>query len=69
VKCLAALLAVLMAAPAAALAGPPMLSPDRITRHLRVLASDAFEGRAPASAGEDKSIPDRPHRQPPRATP
>ena len=28
------------------------ISADRIAGHVQILASDAFEGRAPASAGE-----------------
>ena len=29
---------------------------DNVAAHLRVLASDEFEGRAPATPGEDKTI-------------
>jgi len=29
---------------------------DNVAAHLRTLASDAFEGRAPATAGEDKTV-------------
>lgn len=36
-------------------AGPP-LSPPAIAQHVRILASDAFEGRAPVSAGESKTL-------------
>jgi Zn-dependent M28 family amino/carboxypeptidase len=36
-------------------AGPP-LSPAAIAQHVRVLASDAFEGRAPVSPGETKTL-------------
>jgi len=32
------------------------ISADNLARHVRVLASDAFEGRAPATAGEEKTI-------------
>ncbi|PPJ41471.1 MULTISPECIES: M28 family metallopeptidase [unclassified Pseudoxanthomonas] len=32
------------------------ISADNLSRHVRVLASDAFEGRAPATPGEDKTI-------------
>ncbi|UOV00612.1 M28 family metallopeptidase [Pseudoxanthomonas mexicana] len=32
------------------------INPDHLSRHVRVLASDAFEGRAPATAGEEKTI-------------
>ena len=45
--------------------GPGPLSPSRVTEHvdvarlsehIRVLASDAFQGRGPATPGEDKTI-------------
>jgi Zn-dependent M28 family amino/carboxypeptidase len=39
----------------AAPAGPP-LAPAAIAQHVRELASDAFEGRAPASEGETKTL-------------
>lgn len=40
-----------------ALAAPPaVVDPNKITEHVRVLASDEFEGRAPASAGEKKTL-------------
>lgn len=32
------------------------ISQDELLRNIKVLASDAFEGRAPASAGEEKTI-------------
>ncbi len=32
------------------------ISGDRLAEHLRVLASDGFEGRAPATAGEEKTV-------------
>jgi hypothetical protein len=32
------------------------IDPLRLAAHIRTLASDAFEGRAPASAGETKTI-------------
>ena len=32
------------------------ISPDNLSRHVRVLASDEFEGRAPATRGEEKTI-------------
>lgn len=32
------------------------INPDHLSRHVRVLASDEFEGRAPATAGEEKTI-------------
>lgn len=37
-----------------ALYGP--ISSQRISDHVRILASDAFEGRAPGTAGEDKTV-------------
>ena len=48
----------LLAAPAAAQipSAPIKVDPDRITRDVRTLASDAFEGRAPGTAGEAKTI-------------
>lgn len=33
-----------------------VIESDRLTAHVRVLASDAFEGRAPGSAGEEKTV-------------
>jgi Zn-dependent M28 family amino/carboxypeptidase len=35
-------------------AGP--ISPDDIARHVQVLASDSFQGRAPSSPGEEKTV-------------
>jgi Zn-dependent M28 family amino/carboxypeptidase len=32
------------------------ISADNLSRHVRILASAEFEGRAPASAGEDKTV-------------
>lgn len=32
------------------------INPDNLSRHVRVLASDEFEGRAPATPGEEKTI-------------
>jgi len=43
------------AAPLAA-AGPTALSAGRILAHTKILASDEFEGRAPASPGEEKTV-------------
>ena len=37
-------------------AAAPEFTPDGFARHIRVLASDEFEGRAPASPGEKKSV-------------
>ncbi len=49
------------AAALALLAGPtlaadPVFSPDRLIAHVKVLASDDFEGRGPATAGETKTL-------------
>jgi hypothetical protein len=33
-----------------------IIEPEKLTAHVRVLASDAFEGRAPASIGEEKTV-------------
>ncbi|HEY0413726.1 MAG TPA: M28 family metallopeptidase [Allosphingosinicella sp.] len=42
---------------AAAMAQPSAtFDPARLSEHIRVLASDAFEGRGPATAGETKSV-------------
>ena len=32
------------------------ITPEGILKHIRVLASDEFEGRAPATPGEQKSL-------------
>ena len=53
------LLAALAAAPLLAAAAPalqPIPDPARLTADVKVLASDAFEGRGPATTGEDKTI-------------
>jgi Zn-dependent M28 family amino/carboxypeptidase len=34
----------------------PAADPARLSEHIRILASDAFEGRGPATAGEDKAL-------------
>ena len=44
-----------------ALAGPvlaaqPRIDPSRLSEHIRVLASDAFEGRGPATRGETRTV-------------
>ena len=52
-KSFAATLALLLAAPA--MAGDS-ISPDRLAETVKVLASDAFEGRAPGTAGETKTV-------------
>lgn len=41
---------------AAAIAQPPAVSAERIREDVRVLASDAFEGRGPGEAGEQKTV-------------
>jgi Zn-dependent M28 family amino/carboxypeptidase len=49
--------AVLFAVPVALLAQQGHgVDPARMTEHVKVLASDEFEGRAPASAGEEKTV-------------
>ncbi|MFC4309148.1 M28 family metallopeptidase [Steroidobacter flavus] len=53
----AALSGALALVTASALAAPSsVIDPEKITGHVRVLASDEFEGRAPASAGEKKTV-------------
>src|SRR5215831_1067733 len=32
------------------------ITPDGLLKHIRTLASDEFEGRAPATAGEEKTV-------------
>lgn len=39
-----------------ALAQAPQFSAERLTQDIRTLSSDAFEGRGPATAGEEKTI-------------
>ncbi len=34
----------------------PAVSPQRLSDHVRMLASDGFEGRGPGTAGEEKSV-------------
>ncbi len=41
---------------AAAIAQPSVISAERIREDVRVLASDAFEGRGPGEAGEQKTV-------------
>jgi len=55
------LLACLLATtiPASAIAATPIepvFSPQRLSGHIRILSSDAFEGRGPATAGETKTV-------------
>jgi Zn-dependent M28 family amino/carboxypeptidase len=47
--------ALIAAAPLAAQSTTPF-EPARLAKHIQVLSSDAFEGRAPASVGEKKTI-------------
>ncbi|WP_454886794.1 M28 family metallopeptidase [Sphingomonas oryzagri] len=54
---LACLLATTMsAATIAAKPVEPVFSPQRLSGHIRILSSDAFEGRGPATAGETKTV-------------
>ena len=32
------------------------ITPEGLLKHIRILASDEFEGRAPATAGEQKTV-------------
>jgi Zn-dependent M28 family amino/carboxypeptidase len=43
-------------AAAAAAQAPIAIAPQRLSDHVKILASDAFEGRGPATAGESKTI-------------
>ncbi len=45
-----------MSVSAALMAATPTFDGKRISRDVKVLASDAYEGRGPATAGEDKTI-------------
>ena len=40
----------------AATGATPPLDPARVVQDVKTLSSDAFEGRAPASAGEVKTV-------------
>ncbi|MBX3481478.1 MAG: M28 family peptidase [Caulobacter sp.] len=42
--------------PGAAMAADPLFDGDRLTAHVRVLSSDGFEGRGPATVGETKAV-------------
>jgi Zn-dependent M28 family amino/carboxypeptidase len=53
---LAVLLASLPVATFAATAPEPIFSPQRLSGHIRILSSDAFEGRGPATEGETKTV-------------
>jgi len=37
-------------------ASAPVITPDAIVQHVKVLASDEFEGRAPGTRGEDRTV-------------
>jgi Zn-dependent M28 family amino/carboxypeptidase len=50
------LLATLMLAAFAAHADTPTFDPQRLSQHVKVLSSDAFEGREPHTAGETKTV-------------
>src|SRR3569833_552472 len=39
-----------------AVAAAPHIDPAKLSEHIKVLSSDAFEGRGPATAGEVKSV-------------
>ena len=45
----------LAAAPLAA-QSPPRFDPARLSRHIQVISSDAYEGRAPATRGEQMTV-------------
>ena len=51
-----AILVPLVLAATSALAAGPTFEPQRIASHVKVLSSDAFEGRAPNTAGEEKTV-------------
>src|SRR5262245_48867183 len=50
------LLLALLALTAAVVHAQQSVDPARMTEHVKVLASDDFEGRAPATAGETKTV-------------
>ena len=35
----------------------PRFDPARLSKHVKILGSDAFEGRGPATRGETKTVP------------
>src|SRR3546814_9087989 len=54
----AALFLTALAVPAAhAKGGDAPVTEAELAGHIRILASDAFEGRAPGTGGEDRTIP------------
>jgi len=46
----------LLLAASSALAAGPAFEPQRLASHVKILSSDAFEGRAPNTAGEQKTV-------------
>jgi Zn-dependent M28 family amino/carboxypeptidase len=56
VKRLSSLLLVIAASTAFAAGKPPTFDPARLSAEDRMLSSDAFEGRGPASPGEEKTV-------------
>jgi Zn-dependent M28 family amino/carboxypeptidase len=50
------LLGALLAAMPAAAQTPGPIDPEALSRHIRVLASDEFEGRGPGTAGEQRTL-------------
>ena len=55
-KRFSSLFLLLAAATAFAAGKPPTFSPALLSAEDRVLSSDAFEGRAPATPGEEKTV-------------
>ncbi|MFL6657056.1 MAG: M28 family metallopeptidase, partial [Massilia sp.] len=51
-----ATLVLLLTAAASATAAPPTFDPQRLSQDVKVLSSDAFEGRAPNTPGETKTV-------------
>src|SRR5580765_1750658 len=39
-----------------AFAAAPQIDPAKLAEHIKILSSDAFEGRGPATAGETKTV-------------
>ncbi|MGZ8319258.1 MAG: peptidase M20, partial [Telluria sp.] len=50
------LLTLLFASVAAKADTAPEFDPQRLSKHVKVLSSDAFEGREPSTAGEKKTV-------------
>jgi hypothetical protein len=44
------------AAPAVPVSSMPKIDPEAVLKHIKVLSSDKFEGRAPGTRGEDLSV-------------